>query len=193
VAWRGEARRGAAFYLFKIIMFQPKNEQPAWKMIYDQVKDLPAGELITNEQLSEMIDGDILKYRSAVYRARKELAKTHKRYLVSVRGVGYKVVEGLLQLSHAEHRHDSATRQIKMANFEAINIDTKKMPPEERQRWSEFMVWNGNALNAMSKQAEQVAKFQEVTSDMVSNQLATLKNQMAEYSSKMEDLQKKIE
>lgn len=174
-------------------MFKPKNEKPAWQLIYDAICDLPVGEVISLDKLSEIIDGDIARYRSCIYRARKELAKTNKKYLVVERGVGYRLVDGVLQLNHAENRHESAERQIKMANFEAVNIDVKKMTLAERQRWSEFMVWNGNALHAMSKQAEQVAKFQEVTSDMVTEQLAKLKGQMDEYSKKMEELQQKLE
>jgi ribonuclease HII len=176
-------------------MFKPKGEEAVWKMIYDHVVNLPIGEIITFNDIQELIDDDFEKNRSSVYRANKELMKTNKRILVSARGVGYKVVEGANQLMHAEDRHDRANRQIKMANFEALNINTKVMSIDERQRWSQFLAWNGTVLSALSHNAQQVAKANvvaKVATDTVMQELDKLRQQIDSYTTQVSDMQEKV-
>ena len=173
-------------------MFKPKGEKPVWKMVYDYVVSLPVETIVTMEELSEAIDGEIRSNRGAVYKARKVLAKDKKRYLIAVRGTGYRVVEGTAQLNHAENRHELAQRQIKLANFEAVNVDTKKMSIEERQRWSQFMAWNGQAISVLSHNAREIAKANIVTgmaSDVITNKLGQMEKQIEEMSK----LQTKLE
>ena len=173
-------------------MFKPKGEKPVWQIVYEYVEQLPAETVVTLEELSGAIDGDIEVNRGAVYKARKQLAKNHKRYLVSIRGEGYKVVEGTPMLDHAELRHGIAKRQIDMANYEAVNVDTKKMSLEERQRWSQFMAWNGQAISVLSHNAREIAKANIVSgmaNDVISDRLAAMERQLGE----MEKLQNELE
>jgi hypothetical protein len=176
-------------------MFEPKGEEAIWKLIYKYVVDLPVGTVVSFKELEDAINDNFEKNRSSVYRATKEMAKVNKKYLVSERGVGYKIVEGTPMLWHAEERHEKANRQIKMANFEALNINTKVMTIEEKKRWSQFLAWNGTVLNALSSNAENIAKagfVAQVATDAVMDQLNKLKAQINGYEQQMNKLQESV-
>lgn len=176
--------------------FKPKGEEAVWKKIYDYVVSLPVGEVITFNDIAEMIEDDFVKNRSSVYRANKELMKNDKRILVSARGVGYKVEEGVDHLIHAEERHTKANRQIKMANFEALNINTKVMSIEEKNRWSQFLAWNGTVLSALSHNAQQVARANvvaKVATDTVMQELDKLRGQIELYTSQVDKMKGSLE
>lgn len=172
-------------------MFQPKGEKPLWQLVYEYIEELPVDTVITLGDLSKVIDGDIEKNRGAVYKAMRTLAKNEKRYLESVRGRGYKVIEGPKQLDIAESRHERADRQLKMANFEALNINTKVMSLEERSRWSQFMAWNGQALAVLSHNAQEIAKAGIVTgmvSDVIADKVSAIERQLEEMRRVQEKL-----
>lgn len=176
-------------------MFEPKGERAVWKLIYDHVVDLPIGTIISFKELEEAINDNFAKNRSSIYRARKEMAKLNKKYLIAERGQGYKIVEGTPMLMHAEERHEKANRQIKLANFEALNINTKVMSIEEKKRWSQFLAWNGTVMNALSSNAENIAKaglVAQVATDAVMDQLNKLKAQIDGYEKQMNKLQESV-
>ena len=172
--------------------FEPKGAKPLWEMIYDEVVNLEPETIITFKKLSEAIGENFVPQRSVIYKTRKELAKNKKRFLVSIRGTGYKVVEGNEQLLHAESHHDRAQVQVKLANFEALNINTKVMSPEEKSRWSQFLAWNGTVMTSLSHNAEQIAKagiVAHIATDSVLEQLKTLKGQMDQYNNQIKGLE----
>jgi ribonuclease HII len=89
---------------------------------------------------------------------------------------------------HAEGRHDKANRQIKMANFEALNINTKVMSLDERQRWQQFLSWNNTVLSALSHNAESIAKANvvaKVATDTVMQELDKLRSQIDSYTNQV--------
>lgn len=176
-------------------MFEPKGEKPMWEMIYDYVKVKPLGSLITLDELSDVIDKSILEYRAVIYRACKELMKVDQKFMLCVWGKGYRIVEGNDQLRHAETRHKKANKQIKMAKFEAVNLNTNTMSIDEKSRWQTFLAWNSMALSTMSSNTEQIAKVNVIASsanEVIGEQLKNLQSQMGSYAKQMEDLQKRI-
>jgi len=173
--------------------FKPKNEEPLWKMIFDYVTQKPVDTLFDFEELSKIIGEDITKNRQPIYRARKELAKRFKKYLVSEAGRGYRLVEGMDMLSHAEKRMTKAQVQTKMANFESINLSTAGMTNEQKNEVRQFLAWNGMVISSLSHNAKQIADFQQTTSTMVNDKLAELTATMENYSKRMDELSSKIE
>jgi hypothetical protein len=110
-------------------------------------------------------------------------------------GQGYKVVEGVPMLRHAEGRHDKARHQVQLANFEAMNINTKVMSYDERQRWQQFLAYNGTILNALSQHTERIAKAGVVASIATGNvmeELAKLRTQLDSYAGQMSQMQEKL-
>ncbi len=165
-------------------MFEPKGKKPMWELVYDYVVDKPIGEILTFEELSEAINEDIMKNRNAVYKARKKLATRHKKFLVTERGAGYKVVEGMEQLDHAQSRHVTARRQSNEATFEVANIKTEGMNQEQKNDVRAFIAWNATVVSAFSNQAKRVHQ----ASAAVNEKLEELTHKMDTYSDKMEQM-----
>lgn len=132
-------------------------------MIYDFVEDKPTGTIFEYGELTEVIDSDIRENRTSLYRAKKELLKTQKRSLNIERGIGYKLVEGMDILNRAEEHHDSAGRQVKMANFETRHIDTVKLTPEEKAKVQDFMAFNANIRAAFNQTFDNIQRASQVT------------------------------
>lgn len=135
-------------------MFEPKNEKPYWEMIYNHVKDLPVGTIVTNETLSKVIEIDIKTARGAVYKARKVLLEQENKFLEVMRGVGYQVVAGMDIMKHAKHRQKSARRQIRKADFETANINTVGLSPEEQRKLDDFIDHNAIIAQAFRSNAK---------------------------------------
>jgi hypothetical protein len=172
--------------------FKPKGEKALWEHIYEHIKDGEIDAVYTYDDLSGLIDEDITKNRQPVYRARKELALRNKKYLVSARGVGYRLIEGKDMLIQAESRMAKAERQTKFGNFEAVNINTGGMTVAQKNEVRQFLAWNGMVLSSLSHNARQISEFQETTSNMVNDKLAELTGTMEAYSRRMDELSKKV-
>jgi len=150
MAGHGGARLGKARQTLLLLrgmrmnMFKPKGEKPYWEMIFDYLVDKPVDMVITYAELSKVIGQDIEDNRSSVYKARKRLLEETDHYLVVVRDVGYKIIEGMSIMKISKGRQLSAGRQIKTADFETSNIDTKKLSPEDKKKLQDFMTKNNS-------------------------------------------------
>lgn len=143
-------------------------------MIYDVISNLNVGEIISYSDLSDAIGEDINNNRTSVYKARKVLLKEKKRFLVVARGVGYKVIEGMPIMSHAEERQDTAKRHIEMANYEVANINTVTLTPDEKKRLQDFMSYNANIRMAFSQTIDKIEKVNQYTQMAQSFSLAEI-------------------
>ena len=175
-------------------MFKPKGEKPLWKIVFEYVEDKSVGTVFTFDELSGLFTNlDIEKNRQPIYRARKQLARVYKNYLISEPGVGYRLVEGMNMYRHAENRMVKAKKQGEMSKFEATHINTKGMTIEQKNELRQFIAWNGMVLSSLSNNAKNIAEFQETTSSMVNDKLNQLSNSMDDYSKRLEEISKKIE
>ena len=144
-------------------MFEPKGEKPYWKMVYDYIKDKEIGDVIVFDELSKVIGEDIRKNRSAVYKARKRMLEDSNKFLDVERGAGYKVVDGMDIMRHADGRHKKAKRQIVSADYETANIDVAVLSPEEKKKLQDFMYHNANIQQAFSNRIDRIEKANQVT------------------------------
>ncbi len=144
-------------------MFTPKGEKALWKLIYDYVAPLSLGDIVKYDDLSEVIDQDITKNRSVVYTANKHLLRDQKRLLLVERGVGYKIVDGMDIMYHAENRQDMAKKQVSLANFETKNINTIKLTPDEKSKLQSFMSFNANIRAAFVQKLDRIEKANQVS------------------------------
>ena len=71
--------------------------------------------------------------------------------LVSERGKGYRVVEGMDIYKHAKFRHVKARHQITKADFEVTNIDTINLSWDEKNRLDMFLLHNQNVAAALTQ------------------------------------------
>lgn len=159
-------------------MFTPKNGIAMWRIIYDEIKDFTTNRVITYKELEDIIHGDVNKNRQAVYRARKQMLKEQKRFLVVERGVGFKIVEGTDIMAHASLRHESAEMQIKAASTELSGINTTKLSPDDKARLQNFMLHNATIKAAFAQTLNNIEKAHAVSqlaSEFSQNEIAKLK------------------
>jgi len=159
-------------------MFKPKGEKPLWKFIYNYVLPLNLGDVVSYEGLSAVVGQDVKINRTVVYSANKHLLRDTKRLLVVERGIGYKVVDGMDIMYHAEKRHDMANRHVSLANFETKNINTIKLTPDEKQKLQDFMSFNANIRSAFVQKIDRIEKANQVSQlaqQFTENELAELK------------------
>lgn len=160
--WRVLARLGKVWQ-GKINMFKPKGEKPLWKMVFDFVTPMQIGDVVTYEELTEAVGQDITTNRAIVYAANKHLLKDQKRLLVVERSIGYKLVDGMDIMYHAEDRQSMAKRQVRLANFETNNISTIKLTSEEKKKLQDFMSFNANIRAAFAQKIDRIEKANQVT------------------------------
>lgn len=156
-------------------MFKPKGEKPLWKLVYDFVAPMQIGDMVTYEELSEAADQDIKENRSLIYTANKHLLRDQKRLLVVERQVGYKVVDGMDIMYHAEDRQVMAKRNMNRANYEASNINTIKLTPDEKDKLQKFMAFNANIRAAFAQKIDRLEKVNEIAYQFSANEIAGLK------------------
>lgn len=159
-------------------MFEPKNEKAYWQLIYNYIETLPVGTVISYGELSKLLNADVEKNRASVYRARKELLKIHKRSLDIMRGQGYKVIEGMEIMYHAEGRHDSAKRQIKAAGFETKNINVIKLSADERDKLQKFMAFNANIRAAFTQSFDRIEQMSQISQSFTQSEVNKLKDML---------------
>lgn len=173
-------------------MFKSKNEKSLWKMLFEYVTTKPIDTVFTFEEITDVIGEDVKKNRQPVYRARKELAKRFKTYLASESGVGYRLIQGMDMLNHAEKRMVRAEKQTQIANFESVNISTAGMTNEQKNEVRQFLAWNGMVISSLSHNAKQIADFQQTTSNMVNDKLNDLTTKLESYSQRMDEISAKL-
>jgi hypothetical protein len=143
--------------------FQPKNEKPYWQYIYDEVVDQPVGTTISHDRIMELTQAPLNNSRSAVYIASKHLLEDTNHSLRPVRGVGYEVISGMQIMGVAVGHQKKAKRQIKIADFETNNINTKELKPEEKKTLTDFMVHNSAIQEAFSSRLNRLEKANQVS------------------------------
>lgn len=162
-------------------LFQPKDEKPQWQYLYDQVKDMQTDHILPWATLKALTGFDRKMITRLVYCANKHLLEDHKRRLISVRGIGYKIGNVNEQIAEATKRKGKARRQLKTGVSELINIDINTIPQEEKQRiiqmtnhfQSGLRVLRKDSIDAIEKtkesiklQVDGVSKIDQMMNDL---------------------------
>ena len=118
------------------VPFQPKGDFPEWRIIYDQLLiDADFGTVITYEQLDDALGRVFLDNRSPIYRARMHLGEMRQRWIESVPGVGYRVIEAGEHIHAAQRHKRRAKRQLGLMVKVAEVTDLSRLTPEELMRF----------------------------------------------------------
>jgi hypothetical protein len=120
-----------------VVPFKPVREdgRPYWQVIYDDLVarmargDLKVGDVITHEDLSKLLDG--LPHYQSTAKAAQHLREHHRRSLMVVRGIGYKLIAGMDQVGQAKTRQRRAGHGLVKAQHEAAMVDHGLLSPTE--------------------------------------------------------------
>jgi hypothetical protein len=116
-------------------MFNVKTDRPQWQAIYERLKDMRIGEVITDDDLYLVLpDAPQGSVRTAFWRARRQMQEDHKRSFERVRRVGYRMVDPAEHERLAKAQHKKAKRRLKAGWREAHSADRSLLTPDERRR-----------------------------------------------------------
>ncbi len=116
--------------------FQPKGDLPEWRLIYDRLfSGADFGSVVTYEQLDDVLGRPFLDNRSPIYRARTHLGDMRQRWIESVPGVGYRVIEASEHIDAAQRHKRRAKRQLGLMVKVAEVTDLSRLTPEELMRF----------------------------------------------------------
>jgi hypothetical protein len=116
--------------------FQIKNKIPEWQMIFEEIVSLKYGDVITDEELGNILGRKFTEARSPIYRAKRELELYHQKTLIRVINVGYKIASNINEHIGLSSLHEKkAERQIKKSQL-ALSSANRQLceSKEERQR-----------------------------------------------------------
>jgi uncharacterized coiled-coil protein SlyX len=116
------------------VPFETKGDRPEWEIVYDRLRRMSIGDLITYEELDELLGRDFRKARAPYNKAHVVLLENDKRAMDNVVGVGYRVIEPSKQDSLARRQHRSARRRLRSASRFVRQADRTRMSPDDAAR-----------------------------------------------------------
>ncbi len=120
----------------ELLPFQPKADRPEWRIIYDELlEDADFGAIITYGDLTRVLGRRFETSRTPIYRARIHLGEMRKRWLESVAGIGYRVIEAREHIDVAQAHKRRAKRQLGMMVRVADVTDISRLSPDELLRF----------------------------------------------------------
>jgi len=105
--------------------------QPAWEVIFHNVRHMEPGTVVTYAQLSQWVGTDIRRRRDAINKCHEELLK-HKRALINQRGTGYKIAHPEEHLHQAKHHIFKGSKQVRKATDLVVATDVEGINAAER-------------------------------------------------------------
>jgi uncharacterized membrane protein YccC len=118
-----------------MMTFEPKGDVAEWQLIYDTIKPLQIGDVITYDELTEALGRDFRTARGPFHKANRELLTDEKRGLLNLRNVGYRVVTAEEHEGAAKAQHRFAKRRLRQSKHWLKNTDRSDLTPEVAARF----------------------------------------------------------
>lgn len=161
-------------------LFAPNDE---WKAVYDYLRNLRPGDVVTYEKYEELLGRDLRDNRYPHNRAVKELEEVDKRTMEAVRSLGYRVIEAGEHVRLARTHERRGHRQIRKGIRKVVCADPALMTDEQRRINIETQIRLSRleeSHRALSRRVRQVESAQETVAVEVSAKLAALEAKLAE-------------
>lgn len=116
--------------------FAPVGEVARWRIVYDLIRPLEFGQILTYEAIGEALDLDASVpedrhvMQMAARRALKELLNVDHRGSKAVKNVGYRVARPEEHVTLAKDRNKKAGRQIVTGHAVATKVDLNGVDPQ---------------------------------------------------------------
>jgi hypothetical protein len=114
--------------------FAPKGDASEWFMVYERIKRLEVGELVTYAELDELLGRDFRMNRSPMYRAQEEMQKELHRTTIAVNGKGYRIAHAREHEKIAKGHYLASRRQVTKAVNVSAAADRSQLTREEITR-----------------------------------------------------------
>lgn len=117
--------------------FEPAGEIARWRSVYDMLKPLAVDDVLTYEDVADVLGLDAEKDRSLMQSTIRRAARTYetvdKHALVAVPNVGYRVVRADEHVVLARGQQRRASRSLQRGHSKVVNVDLRGLSPEVRQ------------------------------------------------------------
>lgn len=143
--------------------FVPKGDLPEWRMIYDELlTHAEYGELITIQQLDAALGRAFTRNRAPLYRAREHLGEMRHRWVESVPGIGYRVIEAIEHLDAAQQRKRRAKRQLQQMVKIAEVTDLSQLSEDQLVRFDSQAKINAAVYMALVHHEQRLTRLEEI-------------------------------
>lgn len=117
--------------------FKPKGEVARWRLVYDRLCEANVDDIVTYQQLSEVLDlhptRDRHTIQMAMRRAAQEYETENRRALVPMRNQGYRVVGAEEHLALARTHQKKAGHELARGYSKVVNVDMNGLEPAVQQ------------------------------------------------------------
>lgn len=117
--------------------FQPVGSRARWRVLYDLLRPLRVGDLLTYDQMAAALEldpeADRHTIQLAMRRAARELETVNKHTVDVVVNKGYRVVEPEQQLGLARRHQRKASKSLVRGQSKVVNVDFNLIDPETRK------------------------------------------------------------
>jgi hypothetical protein len=116
------------------VVFHSKSDRAEWRIIYDEVRKMSSGDVLTYDRLTELLGRDFHTNRTPLTRAMQELEDADQRTLACERGVGYRIAAATEHETLARKHSTRSRRQLTKAAAKARSADRSALSPEQARR-----------------------------------------------------------
>jgi monoamine oxidase len=179
-------------------MFPTRLEQAEWRMIVELAAGLAVDEIITYQDLSELLERDFVndgsKFNPA-HRAIRELEEEYQMTLVNVPNVGYRVAHPREHEKLARHHYKKSSRQIGKSRSKIHSADRSKLTQEEAQRMDNMemqLAVHDDFIKRLNKSAEKMHRvLEQNTKDQTTTnyRVNTVETEIDELQRRLRDLE----
>lgn len=129
--------------------FETIGEKARWELVYPMLAGTPTADVITYEEVAEVLDLEPLKDRGTIQQVIRDAAKRHLeqdgRAIESVPNVGYRVVKNHEHLRLAQGFQKRSKKALQRSHKTIVCTDMSGMTFEDKQRFDQA----GQAIGAL--------------------------------------------
>lgn len=119
--------------------FAPKDGVRAeWEKVYELLRTRVVGDVITYDELSDVLGRAFATARGPFYKANTALLENDQRGLLNIKGVGYRVIPATEHEIPARRQHTAARRRMRTARRWITNANRAELSPTESRRFDEM-------------------------------------------------------
>lgn len=169
--------------------FEPKGDVARWVPVYERLKTMAIGEVITYAELSELAGIDITQDRSPFVRAAKELLEQNQRAMKNIVEEGYAIAHPSEQSEMARYQTKKASRRLKSAIGILGNTDYNYLTPQQRrssQIRHEALSAQQDMIRRLARRQDQLEEGLEAARKETQNVRRETKETTAELAEKVE-------
>lgn len=143
--------------------FKPKGDLPEWRLVYDKLLETADfGDVVTLDQLDEVLGRPFADNRGPLYRAREHLGDMRRRWIEPVPGVGYRVIEAAEHMTAAQSRKRRARRQLRAMVKIGEITDLSRLTPEQLVSFDSQAKLNAAIYMALVHHERRLTRLEEI-------------------------------